>query len=364
MVDHFVRYAFLKRGVYYFSKRIPSDMRHLYKVDRISYSLRTNSKITARLHAHNAALELEAYWTTRREEIRPAPGLRFLKSYDSKCMNGTTLREAESLYLKAKSDNRSSSFTKSVNRAIKYLISVAGNKNIKEYRRSDANTFRDSLLNKNLTGTSITRILSTIKAIFNFIKTERGLEFKNPFEHMNYERSQGTKDRNPIPLEIIREIQRKCREKDDELRWLIALLSDTGLRLAEAVGILKEDINLQEPIPYVFIQKHPWRSLKTPQSQRKVPIVGHSLWAAQRILQNQTSSFAFPRYNKGKATNAGSASAALNKWIKREGFGEYTLHGFRHSLRDRLREAECPSDIADQIGGWSTKNVGQGYGNG
>ena len=48
MVDHFVRYAFLKRGVYYFSKRIPSDMRHLYKVDRISYSLRTNSKMTAR----------------------------------------------------------------------------------------------------------------------------------------------------------------------------------------------------------------------------------------------------------------------------------------------------------------------------
>ena len=113
-----------------------------------------------------------------------------------------------------------------------------------------------------------------------------------------------------------------------------------------------------------LLQKHPWRSLKTPQSQRKVPLVGQSLWAAQRILQKQTFSFAFPRYNKGKVTNAGSASAALNKWIKREGFGEYTLHGFRHSLRDRLREAECPSDIADQIGGWSTKNVGQGYGNG
>ena len=114
MVDHFVRYAFLKRGVYYFSKRIPHDMRHLYSVDRISYSLRTNSKMTARIHAHNAALELEAYWTTRREEIRPAPGLRFLKSYDSRVTNGITLREAESLYLKAKSDSRSSSFKYSI----------------------------------------------------------------------------------------------------------------------------------------------------------------------------------------------------------------------------------------------------------
>ena len=150
MVDHFVRYAFLKRGVYYFSKRIPHDMRHLYKVDRISYLLRTSSKMTARLHAHNAALELEAYWTSRREETRPAPGLRFLKSHDSWVMNGMSLRDAESLYLKAKSDTRSSSFTKSVNRAIKYLVSVAGNRDIKEYTRTDANRFRDNLLSKNV----------------------------------------------------------------------------------------------------------------------------------------------------------------------------------------------------------------------
>ena len=34
---------------------------------------------------------------------------------------------------------------------------------------------------------------------------------------------------------------------------------------------------------------------------------------------------------------------------------------FRHSLRDRLRAVECPADIIDQIGGWSTSGVGQQY---
>ena len=31
---------------------------------------------------------------------------------------------------------------------------------------------------------------------------------------------------------------------------------------------------------------------------------------------------------------------------------------------DRLRAVQCPSDIVDQIGGWTTDGVGQGYGSG
>ncbi len=33
-------------------------------------------------------------------------------------------------------------------------------------------------------------------------------------------------------------------------------------------------------------------------------------------------------------------------------------------MRDRLRAVECPSDIIDAIGGWSTDGVGQSYGKG
>ena len=40
------------------------------------------------------------------------------------------------------------------------------------------------------------------------------------------------------------------------------------------------------------------------------------------------------------------------------------IHSFRHSLRDRLRAIECPADIIDQIGGWSSSGVGSSYGNG
>ena len=42
----------------------------------------------------------------------------------------------------------------------------------------------------------------------------------------------------------------------------------------------------------------------------------------------------------------------------------YVVHGLRHSLRDRSRAVECPSDITDAIGGWTTKGIGHAYGKG
>ena len=42
----------------------------------------------------------------------------------------------------------------------------------------------------------------------------------------------------------------------------------------------------------------------------------------------------------------------------------YVVHGLRHSLRDRLRAVECPSDVVDAIGGWTTDGIGHSYGKG
>ena len=52
------------------------------------------------------------------------------------------------------------------------------------------------------------------------------------------------KKRKPVPVDEIRKIQQKCYELDDEPRWLLALISDTGLRLSEAVGLAISDIKL------------------------------------------------------------------------------------------------------------------------
>ena len=75
-------------------------------------------------------------------------------------------------------------------------------------------------------------------------------------------------------------------ELDDDLRWLIALLSDTGMRLGEAVGLLKSDIILDTETPHLNLIPHSWRRLKTSGSERKIPLVGASLWSAKSIKQS------------------------------------------------------------------------------
>jgi integrase len=150
---------------------------------------------------------------------------------------------------------------------------------------------------------------------------------------------------------------------DDEKRWLVSLISDTGMRLAEGVGLLTSDIKLEEEVPYIKLRRHPWRSLKTKGSERDIPLVGASLWAAKRVVQNGHE-FAFPIYTNSAKCSANSASAALNKWLKSRAPSGCVIHLFRHSLRDRLREVECPPDIADAIGGWSGSGIGEQYGSG
>ena len=136
------------------------------------------------------------------------------------------------------------------------------------------------------------------------------------------------------------------------------------MRLAEAAGLLIEDLKVNEPIPHVVIIEYPWRRLKTKGSQRIIPLVGFSLWSAKQIKKNSTCQNAFPRYIRNNECLSNLASAAVNKWLKTFIPKECSVHSFRHSMRDRLRAVECPKEIIDQIGGWSSGDVGESYGDG
>ena len=136
------------------------------------------------------------------------------------------------------------------------------------------------------------------------------------------------------------------------------------MRLAEAVGLRISDLNFQEDIPFVRLEGNTYRPLKTAGSRRDIPLVGSASWAVQRTTTKNDGTFLFPRYCSTTKCKASYTSNTLNKWMKQFVSDGYVIHSFRHSLRDRLRACECPSDIIDQIGGWATTSVGQGYGSG
>ncbi len=370
-----VPYTFVRGGYYYFTRRVPADLRQHYKYPRIVQGLRTSSPQEAKLQAKIEAAKLDAYWTQMRlaksevlglSLIRDGVDVPAVKSQNmtpNRALEGPTLLDALGVYLEQKGSGKAKSFRQSAERACGYVIENCGNKPLAAYTRQDALIFRDWLVARGLTGSSVTRNFSYVKAVINFALSEFALDVRNPFVGVYHDRSKGVVSRKPIPVDDLRRVQHECVQIDDDIRWLVALVSDTGMRLAEAAGLSVDDFNLQADIPFVEVRKHPWRSLKTSASARVIPLSGMALWAAQRILQEAgTSSHAFPRYNRGSRTSANSASAAINKWLRNYVPEGCTMHSFRHSMRDRLRAVQCPADIANQIGGWATERVGQGYG--
>ena len=137
---------------------------------------------------------------------------------------------------------------------------------------------------------------------------------------MYFDRSAGVSKCFPIRIDDILKVQRLCRTTVDDLRWLVALISDSGMRLAEGAGLLKIDIILDADTPHISLKPHLWRPIKTSVSQRNIPLVGASLQAAQKAAQRlldafPSSLFALPRYNRKDITNSNSTSAALSKWL-------------------------------------------------
>ena len=144
-----------------------------------------------------------------------------------------------------------------------------------EYTRGDALSYRDYLIAKGLVGSSVNRVISSIRTVFNFAISGYVLDLKNPFVGMYFDKSAGVSKRLPIPIDDIRKVQNQCRLIDDDLRWLVALVSDTGMRLAEGAGLLKSDIILHADIPHISTKPHPWRSQNTSGSlQRIYQLVG------------------------------------------------------------------------------------------
>ena len=368
MVDHLnVSYLYKKRGVFYFTKRVPCDVKSYYRSDRIVICLKTKSNVSAIRASKSLYQRLDDYWTSIRLTKMQVPAQHMLvtKPPINSNSNAPLLSEALTTYLKLKGEGKDKIFIRGANRNIKYVIELLGDLPIDDYSSKDASKFRDNLLDKGLLISSVKRVFSSIRSIINLSITEEGINCINAFSKSYMPDKENVEIRKPIPTKDIKHIQSLCIEKDDDLRWLIALLSDSGMRLGEGVGLLKSDINLDCEIPYINLIPHPWRRLKTRSSKRFIPLIGASLWASRKILDNSNDSiFAFPRYTTKDNCNANSASAALNKWLKEQLTDNYVIHGFRHGFRDRLSAVECPSEIIDQLGGWSLRSVGEGYGKG
>ena len=289
-------YLYQRRGVYYFSKQVPCDVRQHYKRDRVVLCLKTKSVNRANRICDSILQRPHDYWLSLRLSAMPLPAAHLVHDSNGHghLSSGPTLSEARDAYIKLKGVGKDKTFIRGASRNADVVIKHLGDKPIDAYTSADAAALRDAMLEKGLSIASVKRNFSTIRSIINLTISEQGLDCGNAFAR-TFMSEQDRQRRLPIPIECIRAIQSDCRHMDDDMRWLVALLSDTGMRLGEAVGLSVDDIRLDDETPHINITPHPWRRLKTKGSERCVPLVGEALWAASRAIEGASGGdFLFP----------------------------------------------------------------------
>lgn len=139
-----------------------------------------------------------------------------------------------------------------------------------------------------------------------------------------------------------------------EARLLIFAMADTGARESELIGLQPEDILLHEEIPHIWIRARDDHALKTLHSERKIPLVGSSLYAFSELPCG------FTHYR-----NADTASTTINKYLRENDLkptSNHSLYSLRHTFKDRLRDAGAPEEVIDELMGHRSR--GPKYGRG
>ena len=349
-----IPYTIRRSNTYYYNRRVPK-----HAVESYGQFIRlTLSKDPLEAEAFSRRLSdiLDGVWNATKN----APPVNLSTIIESFQPRRVALSEIAAEYLALKRIDLTPPRV-----AVSAFISVAGDRDVSEYTREDAKLFLRHLeMSGNKTAT-IRKRINSLSAILNYAYAELDLDKRNPFSRLFIKgEGEDSHKRGTFTNEQLRLGYDKALASGSQIKLLMPLLGETGCRLAEIVGLKLEDIDLENDL--IHIRANSARRLKTKSSQRTLPLIGYAKLATEQALKQADGTYLFPRYIRDGKCYATHASNALNKWLKKD-FDGLTAHCLRHTFRDRLRAVECPMDLIDQIGGWSSittagARYGEGYG--
>ena len=347
-----IPYTICRSGTYYYNRRVPKHAVEAYGAF-IRQSLSQCPEEAAE-YAKRLGYVLEASWKSK----AGVTAVDVATIIDSFKPRASLLSEMAEEYLSLRQIDQTPPRV-----ALKIFISLAGDRDVGEYSREDAKLFARTLTLRGNKTATIRRRINSLSAILNYAYAELDLDKSNPFTRLII-RNEGddVSKRGTFTNEQLKRGYDKAVTSGSQIKLLMPLLGETGCRLAEIVGLELNDIDMGNEL--IHIRPNSIRRLKTRNSERTLPLVGYAKTAMELALAESDGKYLFPRYVRDGKCTADNASAALNKWLKKD-FDGLTAHCLRHTFRDRLRAVECPLELIDQIGGWrSVSSIGAGYGKG
>ncbi len=278
-----------------------------------------------------------------------------------------TLADVKKLYLKERvqEDTKKQNETHRVFKLVFEVLSPT--RRLDGIRRQDAKDVRDHMMDGRA-ASSVDRYLNIVRAAFNYAITELDLDgTRNPFVGLRAIKDEGDgpdrRNRNPFNGDQLKaartQVLRVCN-KDAQRVWRI--LEKTGCRIAEVTGLRRSDVHLDHRIPYIDVEWHEDRRLKTKASRRWVPLVGDALSAVKEALDaSEGGQYLFPTFCKHNG--ASSASSMMSRAVRAAVEDRKVVtHSLRHRIKDLLWLAGYAETEHGLLMGQSTGNVSHDYG--
>jgi integrase len=279
-----------------------------------------------------------------------------------------TLETALKDYVAYKSDTPKAEkeITQRVERLRKDMQHIYGKQKLKyvslsDISRQDANDLRDHLLSR-VSANSAVRMLGVVRTAINHAIVEHSLNIPNVFTNLRI-KGAGASKLDRLPLSDTQVVHLEPAYSNDTTAWaLFVCLRDTGCRVSEIAGLRVKDCDTDNGC--LIISPTPWRTLKTNNSQRSVPLSPEAIKALEEVSQGKDPEAPlFPQYAKERGGD--NCSAMLMKRLRTIITDKkLTMHSLRHRMKDKLRNTGCPEAISMAILGHGANTVAANYGSG
>ncbi len=252
-------------------------------------------------------------------------------------------------------------------KAVNNFIKQVGDKDINTITNLDMLKLRDWWLKRkekeDIRADTINKDFTHLKGVLDVVSTHEQLDIniEQIFKKINLKETD-RQTRSPYSDDFIKNqilVPEVLNDLTEEAKCILYACIGTGARPIELLNLDgSNDILLDHKVPHIHIRPRKGYSLKTKESERKIPLVGLTLEAFKKFPNS------FDRY-QGKSD---LFSQKINAFLSEKGLRPtpyHSLYSFRHSFQDRLTVYNIVDRIQCQLMGHSFKARGRvKYGNG
>ena len=156
-----------------------------------------------------------------------------------------------------------------------------------------------------------------------------------------------------LTIDELKNIKNDCKNKDDKISYVLGLMTNTGCRLSEIIGLKKEDIYLNDYQNYIVIRSNSKRKIKSIFRKRVMPLTKISLWAAINLKNKSTHEYVFDEFISSSKKRK-KFEYLVNERLRI--LSKKTTLAFVPSLLNRLMDIQCPENVIYDILGKTKKN--------